>query len=278
MFVIAADEDIQVLFYCLRSFPKVKIHELYAKLEVGVDSSGASTPVPHSTESFLVLVHCFEKIQKSKKYGVKFTDREPLIVSTGVKYDMFVIATDEDIQLYAKLEVGVDSSGASTPVPHSAAMGGASSSMAPATPTVLYIVSSSFATDLDRTEAVGSVPFESHGVRVLELDHLNYHGKCKEFDKVCSWLIRISLRTQKGTWEVRRYNSSCTCLATSISSDHRQLDYHVICARIYSLVRADVAVTIKVLREATKANYGFRPNYKKVWMVKQKAIAQISED
>ncbi|XP_025607228.1 uncharacterized protein [Arachis hypogaea] len=113
---------------------------------------------------------------------------------------------------------------------------------------------------------------------MLELDHLKYHGKCKEFDKGCSWLIRISLRARKGTWEVRRYNGSCTCLATYISSDHRQLDYHVICARIYSLVRADVAVTIKVLQKATKANYGFRPSYKKVWMAKQKAIAQISED
>ncbi|KAL1317397.1 hypothetical protein AAHE18_15G130200 [Arachis hypogaea] len=85
-------------------------------------------------ESFLVLVHCSRKIQKSKKYGVKFTDREPLsifisssstlsnlknsilqklevfgskwvkklfykifiaVVSTGVKYDTFVLAADE---------------------------------------------------------------------------------------------------------------------------------------------------------------------------------------
>ncbi|XP_020961125.1 uncharacterized protein LOC107646635 [Arachis ipaensis] len=114
--------------------------------------------------------------------------------------------------------------------------------------------------------------------RVLESDHLKYHRKCKEFDKGCSWLIRISLHARKGTWEVRRYNGPHTCLATSISSDHRQLDYYVICARIYSLVRADAAVTIKVLQEATEANYGFRPSYKKVWMEKQKAIAQIYEN
>ncbi|XP_052116380.1 uncharacterized protein LOC127746587 [Arachis duranensis] len=114
--------------------------------------------------------------------------------------------------------------------------------------------------------------------RVLESDHLKYHEKCKEFGKGCSWLIRISLRARKGTWEVRRYNGPHTCLATSISSDHRQVDYHIICARIYPLVRVDSAVTVKVLQQATEANYGFRPSYMKVWMEKKKALAQIYGD
>ncbi|XP_072064312.1 uncharacterized protein [Arachis hypogaea] len=64
----------------------------------------------------------------------------------------------------------------------------------------------------------------------------------------------------------------------SIFSDHRQLDHHVICAKIYPLVRADAAVTIKVLQEATEATYGFRPSYRKVWMAKGKAVAQIYGD
>nr|XP_025661270.1 uncharacterized protein LOC112756873 [Arachis hypogaea] len=114
--------------------------------------------------------------------------------------------------------------------------------------------------------------------RVIESDHLKYHGKCKEFGKGCSWLIRVALRARKGTWEVRRYNGPHTCLATSISSDHRQLDYHVICARILPMVRADVAVTVKVLQQATEADYGFRPSYRKVWMAKQKAVAEIYGD
>ncbi|XP_057738189.1 uncharacterized protein LOC130955367 [Arachis stenosperma] len=307
------------------------------------------------------------------------------VVSTGVKYDTFVLADDEDIrvlfhcirsfsevrihELYAKLEVGVDSFGASAPVHSSTAAGGASSSMPAAEPSVPQVASPSFAADLDRTEAVGSVPLENPGVwqqafeadtdggmihdvqgfgepdrvdnamrdddsgqepvdiigdsdddtganphahhgpsssgthqypphfstlnlealgqqadgdatiggsstefqigqsfqnkdevvlsvkdysihrgveyRVLESDHLKYHGKCKEFGKGCSWLIRISLRARKGTWEVRR---------------------------------TDAAVTVNVLQQATEADYGFRPSYRKVWMVKQKAVAQIYGD
>ncbi|XP_015932905.1 uncharacterized protein LOC107459205 [Arachis duranensis] len=95
----------------------------------------------------------------------------------------------------------------------------------------------------NKDEAVLSVKDYSirQGVeyRVIESDHLKYYGKC---------------------------------------NDHRQLDYHVICARILPLVRADTAVTVKVLQQATEANYGFRPSYRKVWMAKQKAVAQIYGD
>ncbi|XP_057738187.1 uncharacterized protein LOC130955364 [Arachis stenosperma] len=113
----------------------------------------------------------------------------------------------------------------------------------------------------NKDEAVLSVKDYSihRGVeyRVLESDHLKYHEKCKEFGKGCSCLIRISLRARKGTWE---------------------LDYHVICARIFPLVRTDAAVTVKVLQQATEADYGFRPSYRKVWMAKQKAVVQIYGD
>ncbi|XP_057758249.1 uncharacterized protein LOC130978694 [Arachis stenosperma] len=135
----------------------------------------------------------------------------------------------------------------------------------------------------DSDDDAGANPHAQHGPsssasQVIESDHLKYHGKCKQFGKGCTWLIRVALCARKGTWEVRRYNGPHTCLATSISSNHRQLDYHVICARILPLVRADAAVTVKVLQQATEADYGFRPSYRKVWMAKQKAVAQIYGD
>ncbi|XP_015938762.1 uncharacterized protein LOC107464344 [Arachis duranensis] len=57
-FVLAADEDIRVLFHYVRSFPEIRIHELFAKLEVGVDSSGASTPVHSRLPREVRLVRC----------------------------------------------------------------------------------------------------------------------------------------------------------------------------------------------------------------------------
>ncbi|XP_015933201.1 uncharacterized protein LOC107459489 [Arachis duranensis] len=134
----------------------------------------------------------------------------------------------------------------------------------------------------DKDEALLSVKTYSirRGVqyKVVESDYRRYVGKCSEFGNGCTWLIRLSLRQRKGIWEVKRYNGPHTCLATSISSDHRSLDYHVIVTFIMPMVRADASVNIKVLLNATAAHFGFRPTYRRVWMAKQKAVAIIYGD
>ncbi|XP_015965891.1 uncharacterized protein LOC107489651 [Arachis duranensis] len=124
----------------------------------------------------------------------------------------------------------------------------------------------------DKEEAFLSVKTYSirRGVqyKVVESDYRRYVGKCSEFDNGCTWLIRLSLRQRKGVWEVKRYNGPHTCLATSISSDHRSLDYHVISAFIMPIVRVDASVSIKVLLNATATHFGFRPTYRRVWLAK----------
>ncbi|XP_015953516.1 uncharacterized protein LOC107477934 [Arachis duranensis] len=134
----------------------------------------------------------------------------------------------------------------------------------------------------DKDEALLSVKTYSirRGVqyKVVESDYRRYVGKCSEFGNGCTWLIRMSLRQRKGIWEVKRYNGPHTCLATSIFSDHRSLDYHVIATFIMPMVRADASVNIKVLLNATAAHFGFRPTYRRVWMAKQKAVAIIYGD
>ncbi|XP_015963682.1 uncharacterized protein LOC107487540 [Arachis duranensis] len=134
----------------------------------------------------------------------------------------------------------------------------------------------------DKEEALLSVKTYSirRGVqyKVVESDYRRYVGKCSKFGNGCTWLIRLSLRQRKGLWEVKRYNGPHTCLATSISSDHRSLDYHVISAFIMPIVRTDASVSIKVLLNTTAAHFGFRPTYRRVWLAKQKAVALIYGD
>ncbi|XP_015950811.1 uncharacterized protein LOC107475666 [Arachis duranensis] len=134
----------------------------------------------------------------------------------------------------------------------------------------------------DKEEALLSVKTYSiyRGVpyKVVESDYRHYVGKCSEFENGCTWLIRLSLRQRKGLWDVKRYNGPHMCLATSISSDHRSLDYHVISAFIMPMVRADASVIIKVLLNATAAHFGFKPTYMRVWLAKQKAVALIYGD
>ncbi|XP_057755411.1 uncharacterized protein LOC130974552 [Arachis stenosperma] len=330
-FPVKSDEDIRVLFYCVRSFPEIRIHELFAKLEVGVDSSGASAPVPcvasaGGASSSMPAVRPHLPPVQSPSFAADLEQTEvvgsvplehaaviepPNVVGTGgglVPYvedfggpDQVENAMRDDGSDEEPVDIDGDSdenTGGDPDAQHRPSSS-ASHQYPPHFSTLdlealgqqedsgnrvgrsstEFEIRQSFQS---KDEAVLSVKDYSirRGVeyRVIESDHLKYHGKCKEFGKGCTWLIRVALRARKGTWEVRRYNGPHTCLATSISSDHRQLDYNVICARILPMVRADAAVTIKVLQQATEADYGFRPSYRKVWLAKQKAVAEIYGD
>ncbi|XP_015945598.1 uncharacterized protein LOC107470702 [Arachis duranensis] len=294
-FVLAADENIRVLLHCVRSFPEIRIHELFAKLEVGVDSSGASAPFQSSTaaggaSSSMPAVRPYlppvdsptfaADLERTVIVGSVQLENEgifeqPDVVGTGGghlpymegfgepdKVENAMCDDDSDQEPVDIIGDNDDDTGANPHAQHGPLQIG--QSFQNKDEAVLSVKDYSIRRDVE--------------YRVIESDHLKYHGKCKQFGKGCTWLIRVALRARKGTWEVRRYNGPHTCLATFISSDHRQLDYHVICARILPLVRADAVVTVKVLQQATEVDYGFRPSYRKVWMAKQKAVAQIYGD
>ncbi|XP_057733907.1 uncharacterized protein LOC130949101 [Arachis stenosperma] len=258
---LRSDQDMHVLFHCQQSFPEVRIYELFAKLEHGIDSSWASAPNPLST------------------------------IMGGASTSMSVIAPDCLLANRPSGAIGVVTS--SRPIPNIGCEGEPNrakmrcermirmKSLLTSVGTVIMIFQQ-IQQHVSKEEAVLSVKDYSicRGIeyKLIEPDHLQYHERCKEFGKGCMWMIHITLQQRKSTWEVRQYNGPHTCLATSISSDHRQLDYHAIYAKIFPLVRANAAVSIKVLQEATEATYGFRPSYRKAWMAKQKAVAQIYGD
>ncbi|XP_057717684.1 uncharacterized protein LOC130932381 [Arachis stenosperma] len=256
-----------------------------------------------SEESFVILVHHRESVNRKTRSGVKFTDKNPLciIVTSTTSYDDLVSAVLMKLglegakrfpevrtpELLARL-VDVVSTLAVRTVYNTIAnpegvlghaVGFGARDAEGTAGLTEFQVGQQFQ---DKDEALLSVKTYSirRGVqyKVVESDHRRYVGKCSEFGNGCTWLIRLSLRKRKGIWEVKRYNGPHTCLATSISSDHRSLDYHVISAFIMPMVRADASVSIKVLLNATAAHFGFRPTYRRVWMAKQKSIALIYGD
>ncbi|XP_016206244.1 uncharacterized protein LOC107646581 [Arachis ipaensis] len=299
-----------------------------------------------SEKSFVVLVHCRGSIKRKTRSGVKFTNKDPLILLDDVKYDSFIIGNDEDLQVLFHCTVAGSNSrpvGASSSVPVNAPRdkpvaspsfavdlncnGGGKVSIVDRVPISLQceapagmgdalldndddddvetdLIADESGDDItasnptgagggsssgtqqyplhfssldldamrqegvpgeptgfgardtqgtggltefqigqqfpDKEEAVLSVKTYSirRGVqyKVVESDYHRYVGKCTEFGNGCTWLIRLSLRQCKGIWEVKQYNGPHTCLATSISSDHRSLDYHVISAFIMPMV------------------------------------------
>ncbi|XP_057746126.1 uncharacterized protein LOC130965376 [Arachis stenosperma] len=242
-FTIGSDEDLQVMFHCHRQFLEVRTPELLAKL---VDACAVPAGI-----------------------GDGFLDDPE---DDDVEPDM--IADDSGDDVGASEPAGAGSGGVpGQPIGFSARDAEGSAGLTE------FQVGQQFP---DKEEALLSVKTYSfrRGVqyKVVESDYRWYVGKCSEFGNGCTWLIQLSLRQRKGVWEVKRYNGPHTCLATSISSDHRSLDYHVISAFIMPMVRADASANIKVLLNATATHFRFRPTYRRVWLAKQKAVALIYGD
>ncbi|XP_015938848.1 uncharacterized protein LOC107464444 [Arachis duranensis] len=300
----------RVMFLCRRQFPEVRTPELLAKLVDVVSSSGGSNrntttlatqagsssrpavasssvpvyqPVVQAVASLSFAVDLNgsvgEDVRSRKNLPDDLLGVAPIGIGDGVLGD----ADKDDVEPDMIDDYSGDDIGATEP----ALAGGGSSTGTQQYPPHF------FSLDLDamRQEGISghSVGFRARDAegtagliefqyKVVESDHRRYVGKCSEFGNRCTWLIRLSLRKRKGIWEVKRYNGRHTCLATSISSDHRSLDYHVISAFIMPMVRADASVSVKVLLNATAAHFGFRPTYRRVWMAKQKAIALIYGD
>ncbi|RYQ88376.1 hypothetical protein Ahy_B09g095593 isoform A [Arachis hypogaea] len=281
-----------VMFLCRRQFPEVRTPELLAKLVDVVSSSEGSN---RNTTNVATAAGSSSMAAVASSSVPVYEPTAQLVASPSFAVDLNDGVRDEvgsfDVlpnALHGVPPVGVgdgelgdpdeddvepetieDDSGDEVVAAGLALAGGGSSSGTQQYPPYFSSL------DLDATTHEGAL---GHAVGFGARDAEGYVGKCSEFGNGCTWLIRLSLRKRKGIWEVKRYNGPHTCLATSISSDHRSLDHSVISAFIMPMVRADASVRIKVLLNATAAHFGFRPTYRRVWMAKQKAVGLIYDD
>ncbi|XP_016194935.1 uncharacterized protein LOC107635900 [Arachis ipaensis] len=114
--------------------------------------------------------------------------------------------------------------------------------------------------------------------KVVESDQRRYVCRCKQFGDRCRWMVRVAKTTSSRFWEIQKYEGPHSCLASSMSQDHAQLDSNVICQHIFPMVHADATICVKVLQGSVESAYGYKVSYKKVWHAKQKAIARIYGD
>ncbi|RYR33485.1 hypothetical protein Ahy_A10g048085 isoform B [Arachis hypogaea] len=61
---------------------------------------------------------------------------------------------------------------------------------------------------------------------------------------------------------VRRVGGAHTCLAPTMSQNHRQLDSNLICKVILPLIQSNPSVSIPVLQGAVRQSYHFKPSYR----------------
>ncbi|RYR59431.1 hypothetical protein Ahy_A05g025317 isoform D [Arachis hypogaea] len=114
--------------------------------------------------------------------------------------------------------------------------------------------------------------------KVVESDQSRYVCRCKHFGDQCRWMVRVAKTRSCRFWEIRKYEGPHSCLASTMSQDHAQLNSNVICQHILPMVHADATICVKVLQGSVESAYGYKVSYKKVWHAKQKAIARIYGD
>nr|XP_029152470.1 uncharacterized protein LOC114926138 [Arachis hypogaea] len=57
--------------------------------------------------------------------------------------------------------------------------------------------------------------------------------------------------------------------------DHRRLDSKVIAQHIFTMIKADPTISIRVLQGGVENHFGYKASCRKVWLAKQRVIARI---
>ncbi|XP_016185807.1 uncharacterized protein LOC107627491 [Arachis ipaensis] len=102
--------------------------------------------------------------------------------------------------------------------------------------------------------------------KILESDQLKYDVQCIQFGPGCSWDIHIAYRRKQEKWEVRRYNGPQTCMQTSMGQDHRRLDSKVIAQNIFTMVKADPTINIRVLQGSVENHFDVFTRFLDTWV------------
>ena len=67
-----------------------------------------------------------------------------------------------------------------------------------------------------------------------------------------------------------------TCLSTTLSDDHVNLDSNQIVTIVVNLIKANPSIPVKSLIAKIKSRYGYSVTYEKTWMAKKKRLPWIS--
>ena len=109
---------------------------------------------------------------------------------------------------------------------------------------------------------------------VKESDPACWSVRCKH----CSCHLWASFWATHGLFEFRKDNGPHTCIESTLTQDHEQLDTHVIKKDLKDVVKNDPTIKISSLQQTLYNKYQYWPSYFKVWEVKEKAIGKAFGD
>ncbi|KAL6552790.1 hypothetical protein OROHE_008154 [Orobanche hederae] len=111
---------------------------------------------------------------------------------------------------------------------------------------------------------------------VIETRPTLWSIRCKlNLQSGCKWHLRACKRKRSGYFEITTYTGPHTCLHSTISQDHPNLDASLIAHETRHLIKEQPSISISALIAEIIDKLGYTPSYKKVWVGKQKAIEQV---
>ncbi|XP_057733766.1 uncharacterized protein LOC130948923 [Arachis stenosperma] len=258
-FIISSDEDMQVLFHCRRQFLEVRTSELLAELVDVASSSRGSNRNMHSTG----YVASSSALPVESSSAVPVFAPEPDLVASplfAVNLNRSCDALVGEAGPLGDGDFAVPSSPPCVPViGEVAAPEGVEDALQDDDDDDVELATIA-ADDSEEetprtTQPADGGASSSRGVSEFQVGQ-QFQDKEEVVLSVKTYSIRRGVEYK------------------ILESDHRK--YYGKCKEFGS--GADAATSIKVLQNATEAHFEFRPTYRRVWMAKQKDVAQIYGD
>ena len=139
-------------------------------------------------------------------------------------------------------------------------------------------VGTQFATKAELIYAVKMYHIEAHAqYKVTRSDPGRLILKCIKRGG-CNWKLTASMPDGHDFFRIARLQPVHTCSNPIINRDHAQLDSSCVADYIKETVKTDLSITISAISAVIKARLNFTISYKKAWLAKQMAIAQLFGD
>ncbi|XP_074266184.1 uncharacterized protein LOC141588651 [Silene latifolia] len=145
-----------------------------------------------------------------------------------------------------------------------------------------FLVGQEFSTKMTLTDAIASYSIQrNHQYKVADSRPHTVTFKCGRKPVGCTWHLRASKKsTHADVFTIVTYKGphSNTCLSDIIPKDHVNLHSKIVSRHIRNLVEADSSIRVQGIIEVILQQFNYTISYKKAWMAKQRAIAEIFGD
>ncbi|XP_031737534.1 uncharacterized protein LOC116402427 [Cucumis sativus] len=119
---------------------------------------------------------------------------------------------------------------------------------------------------------------QHYEIVVVESNQHLWNIRCKQWTNGCNWRLRGTKRKSHGLFEITKLQGEHSCLYSNLTQDHSQLDSNFMSVQIQNMVKADPTITVSVLMEIIKQQYGYGVKYGQVWQAKKKALITVFGD